>query len=158
VAFSLIPPHHQVPWPPSFDPSVATSSMELSTCRTMSPTRRSVCSTSRRPFVKLWLSTNLIRFGRLLMVVWPPSLMYFESFYNFFISVFVYELTDCFLSLFTLVLVFESLQLNIFYKSLSLVTPVLWQPCLKPLGSHLRKHCPRILSFLILILSCPTLV
>jgi hypothetical protein len=56
------------------------------------------------------------------------------------------------------VLVFGSLGLNIHHISPSLVTPVFWHPCLKPLGPHLRKHCPRVLSFLILILGCPTLV
>jgi hypothetical protein len=30
----------------------------------------------------------------------------------------------------------------------------LWHPCLEAKGPHLRKHCPRVISFLALFLGC----
>jgi len=43
-------------------------------------------TTHRRSFpLLLMLSTHLLRFGCFLMVVWPPSLVYFEGFYSFFV-------------------------------------------------------------------------
>jgi len=58
------------------------------------------------------------------------------------------------LPMFTPVLVFESLCLNTRFKSPSMVTPTLWHPYLKLLGPHLRKHCPRVISFLVFFLGC----
>jgi hypothetical protein len=74
---------------------------------------------------------------------------------DFFFS-YIYGFFVCTpLSLFTLVYVVESLWLNILVKSLLLVTPALWHPCLEPMGPHLRKYCPLVLSFLVYFLSCP---
>jgi len=54
------------------------------------------------------------------------------------------------------VLVFGSLWLNTLVKSPLMVTPTFWHQCLKSKGPHLRKHCPRVLSFLYYILGCPS--
>jgi len=55
-----------------------------------------------------------------------------------------------------LILVFGSLWLNTLVKSPSLVTPTSWHPCLELMSPHLRKYCPRVLTFLDYILGCPS--
>jgi hypothetical protein len=37
----------------------------------------------------------------------------------------------------------------LYFKSFLLVTPTFWHPYHKPMDSHLRKYCPRVLSFLV---------
>lgn len=50
---------------------------------------------------------------------------------------------------FTHVLVFGSLWLNTLVKSPSMVTPALWHQYLESKDPHLRKHCTRVLSFIV---------
>lgn len=72
-----------------------------------------------------------------------------------FLCFFFFWLICCFpLPMFTHVIVFGSLWLNTLFESPSMVTPALWHPCFELKGLHLQKHCPRVLSFLGLFLSC----
>jgi hypothetical protein len=60
-------------------------------------THRSVHPTRRRRFTLfMLLSTNLLRFGRFLMVIWPPSMVYFRVLFCFSVFYFILFLCVCF--------------------------------------------------------------
>jgi hypothetical protein len=99
---------------------------------------------------------------------WPPlgSRAVTDGSHSSSINMILLYLFVCFIGLicciplfqFILILVFGSLWINTFVKSLLMVIPALWHQCLKPKGPHLHKHCFRVLSFLDYILSCSNLL
>jgi len=104
-----------------------------------------------------WLSTNLLRFVRLLTVVWPPSLLYCGLCFCVF-CLFVSGYPSCFLSFFlplftsvivVLVLVAQTTLIITFTGNLEF-----WHPCHDSFFPHLWKYCHRELSLLCLILEC----
>jgi hypothetical protein len=90
----------------------------------------------------------------------PVPLLLLLYFVFYFSVLCFYGLMCCiFLPLFiSVVTVFRFLWLITRFKSPLMVTPALWHPCLELLGSHLRKHCSRVLSFLSFFLGCSALV
>jgi hypothetical protein len=104
----------------------------------MHPMHRSMCPIHRLLFVKLWLSTSLLRFGRLLVVVWLPSMMYFGLCYCF-LCLFVSGFPRCSLPMFTHVIVFWVLVAqNTPQTTFTGGPPDSWHPCHESFGPHLR--------------------
>jgi hypothetical protein len=103
-------------------------------------THRQISSPTRwRPFVIMRLSTNLLRFDRLLTMVWPPQIMYCGLCFCFLCSV-VSGFSSCFFPVFTPVLVFWVFVAQTTPRITCTNNSKYWHPCHDSFSPRLPKH------------------